>query len=264
MPDLTNVDLSGARLDHVDLHDADLRMVDFTNARVRDCDFHGVVMRGVELVDVDIDGDIRRLVVNGVDVVPLVEAALDARHPDRATMRADDPAGFREAWAVLERLWTGTVDRARRLEPALLHESVDDEWSFIETLRHLTFASDSWVRRAILGDPAPWHPLALPWDTMPDIPGVPRDREVHPSLDEVLAVRLDRMSMVRSFIDDLTDDTLAADTTAVEGPGWPESRSYPVKRCLRIVLNEEWEHRLFAERDLDALERRRTEVVEPE
>jgi hypothetical protein len=26
-----------------------------------------------------------------------------------------------------------------------------------------------------------------------------------------------------------------------------------VRECLLIVLNEEWHHRLFAERDLDAL-----------
>jgi len=28
------------------------------------------------------------------------------------------------------------------------------------------------------------------------------------------------------------------------------------RECLLIVLNEEWEHRLYAERDLDALEAR--------
>jgi hypothetical protein len=27
-----------------------------------------------------------------------------------------------------------------------------------------------------------------------------------------------------------------------------------VRECLSIVLNEEWHHRLYAERDLDALE----------
>jgi len=25
--------------------------------------------------------------------------------------------------------------------------------------------------------------------------------------------------------------------------------------CLRVILNEEWQHRLYAERDLDILER---------
>ena len=35
--------------------------------------------------------------------------------------------------------------------------------------------------------------------------------------------------------------------------GYPEPESYPVRRCLQAILTEEWEHRLFAERDLDLL-----------
>jgi DinB superfamily len=170
--------------------------------------------------------------------------------------RPSDPAGFRGAWDILERLWGGTVERARRLRPELLHESVDGEWSFIETLRHLVFATDSWIRRAILGDPAPWDPLDLPWDEMPDTPGVPSDRDVRPSLDVVLELRRDRMATVREVIDGLTDESLDGHSQPVDGPGWPESRSYPVRECLVIILSEEWEHRLYAERDLDALEAR--------
>jgi len=63
--------------------------------------------------------------------------------PDRSKMRPADPAGFGEAWDILERLWDRTVERARRLPADLLHESVDGEWSFTETLRHLVFATDS-------------------------------------------------------------------------------------------------------------------------
>jgi hypothetical protein len=168
-------------------------------------------------------------------------------------MRPTDPAGFRAAWDVVERLWGDTVERARRLDPALLHESVAGEWSFVETLRHLVFATDAWVRRAILGDPAPWHPLDLPWDEMLDTSGVPRDRAARPSLDEVLELRRDRMSTVRRLVDGLTEQSLAGHTEPVEGPGWPQPRAYPVRDCLLTVLNEEWEHRLYAERDLDVL-----------
>lgn len=89
---------------------------------------------------------------------------------------------------------------------------------------------------------------------MPDIPGVPRDREVRPSLDEVMELRRDRMATVRRVIEELTDETLGGHTEPVEEPGWPQSRSYPVRECLLCILNEEWEHRLYAERDLDALE----------
>ena len=79
---------------------------------------------------------------------------------------------------------------------------------------------------------------------MPDTPGVPRDRDVRPSLEEVLELRRDRMSTVGPVIEGLTDESLDGHSEPVEGPGWPESRSCPVRECLLVVLNEEWEHRL--------------------
>lgn len=254
MTEFIHADLPGSRFERVDLSDAQFTTVDLTNARFRDVALSGVVMRGVELIDVDIHGEIENLMVNGVDIGPLVDAELNRRYPLRPKMRPTDAAGFREAWNILERLWGETVERARRLPPELLHESVDGEWSFIETLRHLAFATDTWIRRAILGDPSPWDPLDLPWDEMADTPGVPRDRGARPSLDTVLTLRRGRMSTVRQVLEGLTDTSLDGHTEPVEGPGWPEPRSYPVRRCLLCILNEEWEHRLYAERDLDTLE----------
>jgi len=210
-------------------------------------------MRGVELVNADIYGEVENVRINGVDVAPLINAELNRRDPLRAKMRPAHPAGFREAWDVLERLWADTVAKASDLPPDLLHESVDDEWSFIETLRHLAFVTDAWLRRAVLGEQSPWAPLDLPWDGMPDTPGVPRDRAARPSLDVALELRRERMSSVREFIDGLTDESLDATTVPVEGPGWPTPRSYAVRQCLLVILNEEWEHRLYAERDLDIL-----------
>ncbi|MDT4970228.1 MAG: hypothetical protein QOG22_371 [Pseudonocardiales bacterium] len=253
MAEFTREDLRGSRFERVDLSGSEFRSSDLSETRFRDVYLSRVVMRGVELVDVDIHGEIVNVTINGVDIGPLVNAELDRRDPDRAKMRPTDAAGFREAWDVLERLWAETVGRARRLDPELLHESVAGEWSFTETLRHLVFATDSWIRRAILGDPSPWDPLDLPWDEMPDTPGVPRDRDARPSLDVVLELRRDRKSTVREFLDGLTDESLDGHTEPVAGPGWPRSRSYPVRDCLLCILNEEWEHRLYAERDLDAI-----------
>ena len=238
---------------HADLAGARFHLVDLSGARFEQSDLRGVVMRGVELVDVDIDGYVQNLTINGVDVVPLVEAELDRRHPDRVRMRPEDPAGFRDAWDLVETLWQQTVARARRLEPALLHESVDGEWSFLQTLRHLVFATDAWIRRVMLGDPEPWDPLDLPFDQIADTPGLPRERDARPSLDTVLALRRDRMATVRQVVDNLTEDQLRSRTVPVPGPGWPPSDSYPVGECLLVILNEEWQHRLYAERDLDVL-----------
>ena len=247
MAEFDHRDMRGSRFYEVDLRDTSFREVYFKN----------VTMRGVVLDDVAIDGEFRNLVLNGVDVAPLVEAELDRRDPERAKMRPTGPEGFREAWDIVERLWGGTVERARGFTPQQLHESVDGEWSFIETLRHLAFATDAWVRRGVLGDPSPWDPLDLPRDGMEDTPGVPRDRDVRPTLDDVLRLRHDRMATVRHVVDGLTPESLAASTEPVDAPGWPPpGRSFPVSECLLTVLNEEWHHRLFAQRDLDALEAR--------
>ena len=250
MAEFRSQDLSGARFEDVSLTDAQFRAVDLRNARFRLVDLTGVSIRGAELVDVELYGELANVRVNGVDVVPLVEAELNRRYPDRAKMRPTDVAGFREAWDVLERLWAGTVERARGFAPEQLHERVDGEWSFIENLRHLVFATDAWVTRAILGEPAPWDPLDLPHDEMPDTPGVPRDRDARPSLDEVLVLRADRMATVRQVLAELTDERLAGMTEPVVAPGYPESESFPVRRCLQAILSEEWEHRMYVERDL--------------
>jgi uncharacterized damage-inducible protein DinB len=224
------------------------------DVRLRGAFLRKVRLIGAELYDVEITGDLQNVTINGVDVAPLVDAELDRRDPDRVKMRPADPDGFREAWELLERRWTETTDRARALSPELLHESVDGEWSFIETLRHLAFAIDAWVRRAILGDPTPWHPLDLPWDEMADTPGVPRDRTARPSLDEAVALHQDRTATVRQYLNQLTADQLAGDTTPVtEAPSWPRPISYPIRECLLITLNEEYQHRLYAERDLAVL-----------
>lgn len=246
------VSLRGARLTRVHLNDASMHRVDFTGAQIRGARFQRSRLRGVELVDVEINGELRNVVVNGVDIVPLVDAELNRRMPERTKMRPDDSDGFRAAWTILERLWEGTVARARTFPEATLHRGIDDEWSFIQTLRHLNFASAAWVGRMVLGNPSPWHPLDLPWDEAPGWDGIPWDREARPSLDEVLTVRRERQAMVRQVMESLTDEQLASEVTQT-GPGWPQEEQFPVKECLHTVLIEEWEHRLYAERDLTAL-----------
>ncbi len=107
-------DLSGARFEEVD----------FAHSWFRNVYFVGATLRGAWLEDVDIDGEIRNVRINGVDVAPLVEAELDRLHPERAKLRPTDAEGFREAWAVIEQAWPSTLERARRLPPELLHERV--------------------------------------------------------------------------------------------------------------------------------------------
>ena len=248
-----------------DLTHSRFREVDFSHSRFHDVYFQDTVIRGAWLQRVEIDGSLEDVTINGVDVGPLIEAELDRRDPDRRLVRPTDADGFRQAWEVVVRRWAGTVERARALPEHLLHERVDGEWSFIETLRHLVFATDAWVGRAVLGDPTPYHPLALPHSEMPaDTPAVPHDAEARPSLDEVLAVRSDRMATVAGVLDDLTDDRLEGTTQPVLEPGYPESEPFAIRRCLGAVVNEEWLHRVYAERDLVRLEGRAAAASHPD
>ena len=138
--------------------DADLRGARFVGA-----DLSGVVMRGVEVSGADIDApwlpDGETLRVNGVDVVPFVEAELNRRFPGRADRRAGDPEGLRAAWATLERAWAATLERVAAMPAGTVDVSVGGEWSFAQTLRHLVLATDTWLGRAILEIDKPYHPI---------------------------------------------------------------------------------------------------------
>ena len=141
--------------------DADLRGARFVRA-----DLSGVVMREAQVDGADIDAPWLSnsdtfLRVNGVDVIPLVEAELNRRFPGRADRRVKDPDGLRAAWATLERTWAATLERVAAMPSGTVDVSVDGEWSFAETLRHLVLATDVWLRRAVLKVEQPFHPIGL-------------------------------------------------------------------------------------------------------
>ena len=198
--------------DHTDsFRGASFTSTDFTGAKFRDCDLRQVKISDSWLVDVNVSGLVGSFVVNDVDVTAFVEGELDRRHPERVQLRemrtADD---YRAMWETIERLWANTVARAGRLPGSALFLRVDDEWSFVETLRHLVFATDAWAGRAILEEPMPYHPLGLPGTGYPpaDAAALGIDSDAHPSLAEVLEVRADRMALVRGIVDGLTDASL--------------------------------------------------------
>lgn len=237
--------LPGARLEDVDLSGARLHAPNFEGTKITDGWF----------VRADISGDIEGLRLNGVDVAPLVSAELDRLFPGRDRLRAIDRDGLLEAWGMIERLWQETVARARTLPESILHERVDDEWSFVETQRHLILATDIWLRRMVRGVPRPYHPwgVAGTWLVDPSSWGLEPDAD--PSLDAVLMIRRDRMDDVARTLSAVTPEDLARVCTPPEGPGHPTT-DRTVLECLHVILSEEWEHNRYARRDLDVLEAR--------
>ncbi|HZN75568.1 MAG TPA: DinB family protein [Micromonosporaceae bacterium] len=239
-----------------DLQGAEFIRADLRGARFVEADLSGVVMREVNVHRADIDAPWLSngesfLLVNGVDVIPLVEAELNRRFPGREDRRAADPDGLRAAWAVLERTWATTLERVAAMPAGTVDVSVDGEWSFAQTLRHLVMATDVWLRRAILEIEQPFHPIG---QANPSAEDDGLDMSIFmtdtPSYADVLEVRADRVAMVRDFLANVTTDELATTRKNPWAPEYPET----TLSCLHVILEEEWEHHRYAVRDLNAIE----------
>ena len=217
---------------------------DLRGATFRDVDLTGVSISHAWLVDVNIDALVDRMVINGVDVTDYVNER-DPWYPLRAMLRAADPAGMRETWAALEAEWATTINLASSLPDASLHESVDGEWSFVQTLRHIVFAIDKWFTVPVLGEP--FHPIGLPNSGSVDFPWPDVDQALQPSVAEALAARADRAERVADFLATVTAADLDRSVDILEnGP-------HPLRECIYTVFEEPFWHNRYARRDLDRL-----------
>jgi hypothetical protein len=187
-----------------------------------------------------------------VDVTAYVNER-DRWYPLRAALRASDPRDMRAGWSLLGEAWAETTTQAARLADADMTVSVDGEWSFIQTLRHLVFAMDKWFTAPILGEG--FHPIGLPNTGSRDFPwpGLAVDRE--PSLAEVLAVRAERATRLGDYLTTVTADDLSRSVDVLEnGPS-------PIRDCIATVFEEEFWHNRYAQRDLARLEAARSASV---
>ena len=214
-------------------------------------------MVGVVMQNVEIDGLVTNLRVNGVEVMPYVEAELDRRHPVRLLIRSDQPGDLRQAWRQLGDDWATTIERVRSMPEGSEHQGVDGEWSMVETLRHLVFVHDSWFRRCVLGLTEPFTAMGLASSFVPDQEELGLDQSARPGLDEVLIVRDRQASEVEALLAEVTPERLAMPAPVPDDDRWPPyAKGRRVQQCLVTVLNEEREHHGFCLRDLDKLSRR--------
>jgi hypothetical protein len=236
-----DADLSGSRF----------RNVNLSGTRIHSAFLNGVVITDAWIEDVRLDGNVRSLSVNGIDVTAYVESELDRLHPDRRRLRATDVDGLRQAWNDAIDRTDAAVERAQRLPAVLLEERVNDEFSFIQTLRHLVFASDRWLTGPVFGDPAPYfHPLGQPHDSAEEGPADGLDPDARPTLDEVLAVRHEQRGRLADFLQTAVDADLSRTLAS------PNGGDTLVLHCIQVVLHEEWWHHRYAARDLSILEAR--------
>jgi hypothetical protein len=226
--------------------------VSFKGATLTSCDVSGVTMRSVDVGGLDIDSHdlfFGSLIVNGVDVVPFVDAELNRQFPGRELQKAQTPEGLRDGWAAVQAAWETTVSNTPR---ELVDAHVDDEWSLSQTLRHLVLATDAWLRGGIMGVDQPFHEIGQIFT------GAARmgfDMSIFradaPTFEEILAVRAERQQLVTDFLASATPDLLAEERDNPWGGGddWHPT----VGDCVRVILEEEWAHLRYVRRDLALL-----------
>ena len=223
----------------------------FKGATLRFSDVRGVTMRGVDVGGLDIDSHdlfFGSLFVNGVDVVPLVDAELNRQFPGRELQKAQTPEGLREGWVAVQSAWRTTVAETPQ---DLVDAHVEDEWSLAQTLRHLVLATDAWLRGGIQRMEHPLHELGLIYTGAEEM-GFDMSifRVDPPTYEEILAVRAERQGMVTDFLATATPELLAEER---ENP-WGGGDWHPtVGDCVRVILEEEWAHLRYIRRDLARL-----------
>lgn len=252
MVDFENEDLGGSTFSRVRLTGSDFSRVELTGAHFWEVDLSGSRLDSVGLQGVQIWGEIEGLTINGVRIEPLVDAELARLYPEYTGLKPSDAQGYRDSWARLHHVWAATMQRAETLDPAVLTAHVGNEWSFIQTVRHLSFAITSWLDGAILGRPSPWQPLDLPWDQMPPHPDVPWDRTTEVTLAQARGLYDASAARLSAYLESLTDDQLEQVGKGSPNPNWPDERPQ-VAEALRVIFNETFWHHRFAVRDLDAL-----------
>ena len=193
----------------------------------------------------EVDAFIDRLVINGVDVTAYVNEN-DRWHPLRSVLHVTDPQSMRDAWVALHESWAAMIERARRLPDETLHRSIDGEWSFVQTLRHLVMATDKWFATPVLGER--FHSFGMPNTGSVDFPFPGIDRDADPTLEDVLAAREEQAAHLSDYLATLSDDDLTRTVDVLEnGP-------HQIQACISTIFEEEFWHLRYADRDLTTIE----------
>jgi len=230
-----------------DLKDSRFIRCDLTGTRMHGVGFANIKITDAFVNNVEISCLLGNLVVNEVDVSGYVRAELERRHPELRTLAATEIEGLRDAWRATEARANTTLAKARALPQAKLHESVDGEWSYVDTLRHLVYATDRWITGPVLGEKDNFHRLGMPNDDPAPWRGSAIDVDAKPTLDEVLVVRAQRLASVASLLGESDQHDLQRTVAS------PNGGTTSVMSCIHVVLREEWEHDRYANRDLDTL-----------
>lgn len=165
--------------------------------------------------------------------------------PPPQRVPADVDEAHHHAADVRERL-EATITRASSFTKDERNRRVNDEWSTVESLRHIVFVVDVWLGRAIKGEADPFHPIGLPPHFVPRVlPGSSIDAAASPTFEEARGVLRDRLAMLDAYVETLGVDELAREIG---------THAETVAGGLGVIFDELTFHNHFVNRDLDVIE----------
>jgi len=174
---------------------------------------------------------------------------VSAGPPPIQRVPADVDAARSSVVSATEALET-TIARASSFAAEELNRGVDNEWSTVESLRHLVFVVDLWLGKVIKGEDDPYQPIGLPPHFAPRVmPGSSIDPEASPTFDEACEVFRGRLATLASFVDELTADELARNIG---------THAETVAGGLGVIFDELTYHNLFINRDLSKIDQARS------
>lgn len=148
-----------------------------------------------------------------------------------------------EASSLLE----STIARASTFTEAQREQRVNDEWSTVESLRHIVFVIDVWLGRTINGEQDPFHAIGIPPHFVPRVPpGSSIDADADPTFEEVCDVLRGRLATLDAFCAALIPEELARDIG---------THAKDVAGGLGVIFDELTFHNHFINRDLDKIEK---------
>jgi hypothetical protein len=166
--------------------------------------------------------------------------------PPPPVVPVPDVGTARESAAAARTRLEATIARASSFSEDELQRRVNDEWSTVESLRHIVLLIDLWLSRAILGEEDPFDTIALPPSFMPPklFPDSSIDPDAHPSFADACQVVRARLGSVEVYVNTLTPAELDRPV---------EAHARTVGGALSVLFNELAAHDRFINRDLDLL-----------
>lgn len=228
-----------------DLSDSVFWGVNLQRSLFRDTDLSDATFFHVFLKNVSIDGEIDRLVINGVDVTAYVNEH-DRWWPLRNNLSPDSVDGIIASWATVRSEWKTLLASVADAGPTVVNQSVNGEWSLNETLRHLIFAMDKWFSVPLLGH-STFNALGLPNTSSQDRNWPGLDIAASADIEDVLQVRGRQHQEFEDFLSSLRLEDLP-ETVSIE-----ENGPVPALMSFHVVLEEEFEHLRYMVRDLATL-----------